>query len=312
MKKTPTEAEASDGWVDALGRFDDDLRAGRWPRGPGAPTRSDTRDFADLGHRPRARADRAVTATCGASSPCCRSATPRRRPWRASSPRSRGCSASLVEHGEPRGQSPADLVSAPKRPATAAQDAQGRPTSPRCSTRSPPARRSLLRDRALFELAYAVGPAGGGARDARRRARCCHDHEEVRVEGKGGKTRVVPAGELALAALRRLRRGAAGRRSAAGDGERAAVPLEVGPPAVDLGRPPPPAGLGHAGASPAGLRARPTPCAIPSQRTCWRGARICAPSRSCWATRPSRTTQIYTRVESARLRTAYAKSHPRA
>ena len=59
-----------------------------------------------------------------------------------------------------------------------------------------------LRDRALFELAYACGLRAEelvtldlGSVD--------FDSELVRVEGKGGKTRLVPAGEHALRALER-------------------------------------------------------------------------------------------------------------
>src|SRR5439155_991515 len=59
-----------------------------------------------------------------------------------------------------------------------------------------------LRDRAMFELAYACGLRAEelvkldiGSVD--------YEGEEVRVEGKGSKTRIVPAGEPALRALAR-------------------------------------------------------------------------------------------------------------
>ena len=57
-----------------------------------------------------------------------------------------------------------------------------------------------LRDRAMFELAYACGLRAEelvslGLDDVD------HDAEQVRVEGKGRKTRFVPAGEVALAAV---------------------------------------------------------------------------------------------------------------
>ena len=99
-----------------------------------------------------------------------------------------------------------------------------------------------LRDRALFELAYACGLR------AEELVNLDHgsidfDAEQVRVEGKGGKTRFVPAGEHALAARRRLPRarahGAAGQYA----GPRA-VPLQVREAPLDVRRPPPPAGLG--------------------------------------------------------------------
>src|SRR4029077_21221826 len=57
-----------------------------------------------------------------------------------------------------------------------------------------------LRDRAMFELAYACGlraeelvSLGGGDVD--------HDGEQLRVEGKGGKARYGPRGEIALKAV---------------------------------------------------------------------------------------------------------------
>ena len=60
-----------------------------------------------------------------------------------------------------------------------------------------------LRDRAMFELAYAAGPARGGARERSTRRASTPTREEVRVEGKGGRTRVVPGGEHAWRALER-------------------------------------------------------------------------------------------------------------
>ncbi|MDE3130930.1 MAG: tyrosine-type recombinase/integrase, partial [Acidobacteriota bacterium] len=98
-------------------------------------------------------------------------------------------------------QNPADLVPAPKRPKNL----------PRVLKREElellldriPSRTPLeQRDRALLELAYASGLRAEelvslevGAID--------FDAETVRVEGKGGKTRLVPVGEHALAALAR-------------------------------------------------------------------------------------------------------------
>src|SRR5258705_1557617 len=57
-----------------------------------------------------------------------------------------------------------------------------------------------LRDRALFELAYASGLRAEEVVNLDA-ASVDFDDEEVRVEGKGGKTRVVPVGEHALKAL---------------------------------------------------------------------------------------------------------------
>ena len=126
------------------------------------------------------------------------------------------------------------------------------------------------------------------------------------MEGKGGRTRVVPVGEHAWRALDRyLARGRTAleqRRRATG-----AVPLEERQAAVDLGR-----AAAAADPDPAGPACRRTRCATRSPRTCWRAAPTCARSRSCWDTASISTTQTYTRVESKRLKKAYARSHPRA
>ncbi len=101
-----------------------------------------------------------------------------------------------------------------------------------------------LRDRAMFELAYACGLRAEelvqldiGSID--------YEAEEVRVEGKGSKTRMVPAGEPALRALARYVERA---RSALSDGrgEPGVVPFQVRPPPLDIGRPAAPARLGAA------------------------------------------------------------------
>src|SRR6202034_4160233 len=59
-----------------------------------------------------------------------------------------------------------------------------------------------LRDRAMFELAYASGLRAEELVDVTVAA-IDFDGEQVRVEGKGSKTRFVPVGEPALAAISR-------------------------------------------------------------------------------------------------------------
>src|SRR5919202_898637 len=76
-----------------------------------------------------------------------------------------------------------------------------------------------LRDRALFEVAYGSGLRAEELVTLDVEA-VDFDAEELRVEGKGGKTRIVPAGEPALKALARyLERGRPALET--GDGERA-------------------------------------------------------------------------------------------
>jgi integrase/recombinase XerC/integrase/recombinase XerD len=187
-----------------------------------------------------------------------------------------------------------------------------------------PARTPLeIRDRALFELAYSCG------------LRCEEivnldldavdfDAEELRVLGKGSKTRLVPFGELAQSALERYLATA-----------RPSLSKDRGRPEVSLGK----------------EQARPE--AEPALFLSKSGRRLSASDvrrrlqvwlrmtglaagisphvlRHSFATHlleggadlrtiqellghaSLSTTQLYTRVESGRLRRQYAKSHPRA
>ena len=106
---------------------------------------------------------------------------------------------SLLEHGE--------IAAEPGRPAAGAAAAarrsrrcSSRRTSPRCWTASPPSTPLEQRDRALFELAYACGLRAEELVDLDVDS-IDFDAEQVRVEGKGSKTRFVPAGEPALRSL---------------------------------------------------------------------------------------------------------------
>ncbi len=127
---------------------------------------------------------------------------------------------------------PADLVSSPKKdsylpqvlkPAEVVELLEAIPGSTPLD----------VRDRAMFELAYAAGLRAEELVNLDTTS-ADPDAEQVRVEGKGGRTRVVPAGEHAWRALDRYltpRAPCAGR-----GGERRAVPVEERPPPLDLGR----------------------------------------------------------------------------
>jgi integrase/recombinase XerC/integrase/recombinase XerD len=171
-----------------------------------------------------------------------------------------------------------------------------------------------LRDRALLELAYA-----GGLRAEELTnldvADLDPDGEELRVTGKGGRTRVIPAGEPAWRALERyLDRG----RSAL------AAPSERPEPALFLsksgrrlstsdvrrrlarwarraGLPPDfPTGL-----SPHALRHSFATHLL-------EGGADLRVIQELLGHATISTTQIYTRVEPGRLRRQYARAHPRA
>ena len=154
-----------------------------------------------------------------------------------------------------------------------------------------------LRDRALFELAYASGLRAEELVSLELES-IDFDAETVRVEGKGGKTRIVPVGEHALAAIERyLARGPPGARLPTPPGiapgvEPSALFLsKSGRRLEHLGRPPAAADLGAA-ARRRGLRRSPTPirtrCGTRSPPICSRAARTCGRSRSCLATQRSR------------------------
>ena len=220
-----------------------------------------------------------------------------------------------VEQGE-RTENPADLVSAPKRPRTlphVLKSSDVEALLDRIPTQTP----LEQRDRALFELAYASGLRAEelinvevGAID--------FDAEAVRIEGKGGKTRLVPVGEHALSAIARyLERGRPALRVDTRPAQGQAEPLFLSKSGKKL--------------STSDVRRR--------LRTWTRALQAQAPAlaeahphalRHSFATHlldggadlraiqellghaTISTTQVYTRVESVRLRAAYARAHPRA
>ena len=204
---------------------------------------------------------------------------------------------------------PADLVASPKRdqylprvlkPGEVAELLQRIPASTPLE----------LRDRAMFELAYAAGLRAEEIvnldltdLDA--------DGEELRVNGKGGKTRIVPAGEHAWRAIESyLDRG---RTTLATEG----APIE---PALFISK--------------SGRRLSTSD--VRRRLTVWTRKAALATGVSPHTLRHSfathlleggadlrsiqellghasiSTTQTYTRIESKRLRKAYAHAHPRA
>ena len=106
----------------------------------------------------------------------------------------------LVERGELEAN-PADLVTSPKRGSKLprvlkATEAAG------MLERIPATTPIELRDRALLELAYGAGLRAQEIVDLHV-ASLDADGEQVRVEGKGGRSRVVPLGEPGWRALER-------------------------------------------------------------------------------------------------------------
>jgi site-specific recombinase XerD len=221
-----------------------------------------------------------------------------------------------------RTENPAELLSSPKR-------AQRLPRVLRSAEvaalldRIPQTTPLQLRDRALFELAYASGLRAEELISLEVES-IDFDSEIVRVEGKGGKTRLVPVGEHALGALGRYLARARPELAAPGGQGDLAAPRAQGERALFLSK-------SGRRLSTSDVRRR--------LRTWARLAAAHAPAladahphalRHSFATHlleggadlraiqellghaAISTTQVYTRVESARLRSAYTRAHPRA
>ncbi|HWI22542.1 MAG TPA: tyrosine recombinase [Baekduia sp.] len=216
----------------------------------------------------------------------------------------------LREHGHVQ-QNPADLVAAPKRAQKLPKVL--RPEEVATLLDRIPASTPLdRRDRALFELAYACGLRAEeivnldvGSLD--------FDGEQLRIEGKGSKTRFVPVGEQALERVAEYLQHArpaltvepdenalflskSGRRLSTSDVRRrlrvwTRRAIEIAP--------------GLAGTHPHSLRHSFATHLLDG------GADLRAIQVMLGHSSIS-TTQIYTRVESSRLKSAYAEAHPRA
>lgn len=204
MKKSPTggedRAHHSSAWREALTLFDSDLRR----RGMAEKTRRaygvDLGQFAlwcsaqdleptavvtrDLRRYAAVLSDReAVAATVARKLAALRSFY-----------------RTLREHGHVA-QNPVDLVPSPKRPRHLPKVL--RPDELATLLDRIPASTPLeQRDRALFEIAYACGLRAEELVNLDV-ASVDFDGEQLRVEGKGSKTRLVPAGEPALKAVGR-------------------------------------------------------------------------------------------------------------
>ena len=213
---------------------------------------------------------------------------------------------SMVELGEMTAN-PADLLPAPKQPQRLPRTMKAEDVA--ALLNKIPATTPLeLRDRALFELAYGCGLRAEELVDLDLQS-IDFDAETVRVEGKGGKTRFVPAGEPALRSVTRY--------------------LERGRPALASADEEPALLLSKSGRrlSTSDVRRR---LKVWARNATQQGAVHPHALRHSFATHlleggadlraiqellghsSISTTQVYTRVESARLRAAYARSHPRA
>jgi site-specific recombinase XerD len=306
MKNSPTEVQASGAWRAAMALFDGDLRR----RGAAAKTRRaygfDLEDVARWatvhGLEPPDVTTRDLRRY--ASSLSDRRAAPATVARRLAAVRA--FFRCLREHGAVE-QNPADLVPSPKRPSKLPVVLKPGELGDLLD-RIPATTPLELRDRALFEVAYASGLRAEELVDLDVTG-VDFDGEQLRVEGKGSKTRIVPAGEPALRAVARYLERArpaladrgdepalflskSGRRLSTSDVRRR---LRVWTRHATLA----------GGISPHALRHSFATHLLEG------GADLRAIQELLGHASIS-TTQIYTRVESARLKSAYARSHPRA
>jgi site-specific recombinase XerD len=298
-KKTPTPVEAS--WQDVLTRFDDWLLA----RGTAEKTRraygvdlSQLAEWAagrdlkphDLTHKELRHFAGVVSERGAMKSTIARKLAAIRTFYRH-----------LVERGELQAN-PAELVSSPKKDAYLPKVLKPDEVADLLD-RIPGATPLDLRDRALLELAYAAGLRAEELVNLDVK-NLDPDAEEVRVEGKGGRTRVVPVGEHAWRALDRyLSRG----RTALDSGASPALFLSKTGKRLSTSdvRRRLRLQTRRAGISPHTLRHSFATHLL-------EGGADLRTIQELLGHSSISTTQTYTRVESKRLKRAYARSHPRA
>jgi site-specific recombinase XerD len=209
-----------------------------------------------------------------------------------------------------RAENPAELLSSPKRPQRLPRVLK--PDEVATLLDRIPATTPLeLRDRALFELAYSSGLRAEELVSLDVES-IDFDGECVRVEGKGSKTRLVPIGEHARRALERyLERGRpaldvmnqralllskSGRRLSTSDVRRR---LRIWSRQA-------------ASRAPALIDAHPHALRHSFATHLLDGGADLRSIQELLGHATISTTQVYTRVESRRLRAAYARAHPRA
>jgi site-specific recombinase XerD len=226
------------------------------------------------------------------------------------------------EHGM-IAQNPADLVSTPRRSSYLPRVLKEKEAAKLLDTIGPGGVSGTgraggpldQRDRALFELAYSCGLRAEELVSLKL-SDIDYDGEQLRVEGKGRKTRYLPVGEVAMAAVKLyLERGRNGLITPREPGLRggAAQALFLSKTGKPLGTSDVRRRL-QVWASRAQIAGGATPHALRhsfATHLLDGGADLRSIQEMLGHASVS-TTQVYTRVESARLRSAYARSHPRA
>jgi site-specific recombinase XerD len=223
----------------------------------------------------------------------------------------RGLLAVQVQVGA-RADNPAELLASPRRPQRLPRVLR-RDEVEALLDRIPGSTSLELRDRALFELAYASGLRAQELVSLDVES-IDFDSECVRVEGKGGKTRLVPAGEHALRAVERYL--GSGRPALAGGAadERALLVSKSGRrlSTSDVRRRLRIWARSAAGRMPALIDAHPHALRHSFATHLLDGGADLRAIQELLGHATISTTQVYTRVESTRLRSAYSRAHPRA
>ncbi|MBV9943669.1 MAG: tyrosine recombinase [Solirubrobacterales bacterium] len=222
----------------------------------------------------------------------------------------RGLFRTQLELGA-RQDNPAQLLSSPKRPQRLPRVLKAGEVAALLDS-IPAATPLELRDRALFELAYACGLRAEELVTLDLDA-LDFDAETIRVEGKGGKTRLVPVGEHALAALERYLARARPLLQTA-EGERALFMSKSGRrlSTSDVRRRLTGWARRAVARSPALAEAHPHALRHSFATHLLDGGADLRAIQELLGHATISTTQVYTRVESARLRSTYSRAHPRA
>lgn len=217
--------------------------------------------------------------------------------------------AALVERGEVS-QNIAELVTSPKQSRDLPRVLSA-PEITRLLDGIPTSTPLQLRDRSMFELTYACGLRAGEL-IALELESVDADEEQIRIDGKGGRTRFVPIGEHAIGSLQKyLDRGRpalAGRERSGGpeflfltkSGQQL-QPSDVRRRLQSC--------LKHAGVA-AGISPHSLRHSFATHLL--NGGADLRSVQELLGHRSISATQIYTRVESARLRVQYGNAHPRA
>ncbi|HEY3729406.1 MAG TPA: tyrosine recombinase XerC [Solirubrobacteraceae bacterium] len=305
----PPEADVSPAWELALEGFDADLRrravAAKTRRAYGADGIDFARWASARGLAPASVEVRALRRYVASLSEQGRAPSTVARKLAAL----RGLFRTQIELDE-RAENPAELLSSPKRGQRLPRVLKADEIA-QLLDRIPATTPLELRDRALFELAYGSGLRAEELVTLDRES-VDFDAEAVRVEGKGSKTRLVPTGEHSLRALERYLQRA--RPVLAVDSERALFLSKSGRrlSTSDVRRRLRTWSRLAAGRAPALSGAHPHALRHSFATHLLEGGADLRAIQELLGHASISTTQVYTRVESARLRSAYERAHPRA